>query len=397
MPKTPNADPLAGRAYARVYRTSGKADVHAFLLQCVERSGGTVLFASPYTRAPVFVGLETAGQERIGVLAYPFRATTVLTPGRPSDETRLQIRYGAEAGWHSEDHPVGHDVAGVDVTVVLAVDLDAGVLIGLDPLRYDPLPMGISIELKTAELQRAAKSGWHVWERENRQGEVREARAPQGLETIIAFRPERMLDYVRLERQATALRLDPPLRYSAGRAAATPRGETSGTRHALERDFQLSSQEILDIITRQDRLAMAVRGGVAEHHLHRALEHERSVRDVQAIDRDGGDFLVTVAGGGELVVECKNASPRTYRDGAFRVEVQKTRASKGDPASRFYRRGQFDVVAACLFSPTGSWDFRFQRTALLRQHDDFPGRVAALQRVDGAWTATLTDLLSRRT
>jgi hypothetical protein len=343
----------------------------------------------------VFLGIQGAGDERLGVLVYPFRATRVVTVNRPGDETRLQVRYGSEASWHSEEHPVGRDVAGVDVTVLLAVDLDAGVLIGLDPLRYDPLPMGISIELKNDEIDRAAQTGWHVWERENRAGPVREARAPQGLETLIAIRPERLLDYVRLERQASALGLDPPLRFSAAQVAATPRGTASGTRHALERDFELTSEEILDIITRQGRLAMAVRGGVAEHHLQRVLGADRGVRGVEAVDRDGGDFLVTLDDRRELVVECKNASPKRYSDGAFRVEVQKTRSSKGDPASRFYRRTQFDVVAACLFSPTRSWEFRFQHTARLRAHDVFPGRIAALQRVDGSWAASLADLLGR--
>ena len=139
---------------------------------------------------------------------------------------------------------------------------------------------------------------------------------------------------------------------------------------------------------------MAVRGGVAEHHLQRALRAERAVRDVQAVDRDGGDFLVTLDDDRDVVVECKNASPKRYSDQAFRVEVQKTRSSKGDPASRFYRRTQFDVIAACLFSPTRRWDYRFQLTSRLRAHDEFADRVAAMQRVDDTWAASLTVLLS---
>jgi len=388
-------DSVAGRAYARVYRTSGKADVHSFLLEAVERSGSTVLFASEHTRAPVFLGIQTPGDERLGILVYPFRVTRVPTLNRPEDENKLQLRYGSEASWHSEEHPVGFDVAGVDVTVLLGVHLQAGVLIGLDPLRYDPLPMGISIELKDKEIDRAVRTGWHVWERENRAGVVRDVRAPQGLETVIAIRPERLLDYARLERQATALSLDPPLRFRAALAAKAPRRKAAATRHALERDFQLTSEEILDIITQRGRLAMAVRGGVAEHHLYRQLEAEPGVRDVTAVDRDGGDFLVTLDDRREVLVECKNASPHPRRrDGAFRVEVQKTRASKGDPASRYYRQTQFDVVAACLFSPTRRWDFRFQRTIRLRPHDEFNDRIAAMQYVDDSWTPSLSALLA---
>ncbi|SPD88501.1 protein of unknown function [Micropruina glycogenica] len=48
--------------------------------------------------------------------------------------------------------------------------------------------------------------------------------------------------------------------------------------------------------------------------------------------------------------------------------MPKTRASKGDPASRFYAVDSFDVVAACLFSATGKWEFRYGRTATLQRH-----------------------------
>jgi hypothetical protein len=85
--------------------------------------------------------------------------------------------------------------------------------------------------------------------------------------------------------------------------------------------------------------------------------------------------------------------PLPYRDGAHRVEVRKTRASKGDPASRYYPVGQFDVVAACLFSATRRWEFRFQRTDRLRLHEQFRDRLAAMQRIDASWAATLAAAL----
>ena len=93
-----------------------------------------------------------------------------------------------------------------------------------------------------------------------------------------------------------------------------------------------------------------------------------------------------------LRVECKNASPKTSASGAFKVEVQKTRASKGDPASRFYPADGFDVVAACLFSPTGRWKFRFGRTADMARHKDFPDRLAPIQTITDDWTDTLPAL-----
>ena len=74
------------------------------------------------------------------------------------------------------------------------------------------------------------------------------------------------------------------------------------------------------------------------------------------------------------------------------MEVQKTRASKGDPASRFYPIDGFDVVAACLFSSTGRWEFRFGRTAEMTPHKDFPDRLAAIQTITNDWTDNLQSL-----
>jgi hypothetical protein len=385
---------IAGRAYARVYRTSGKQDVHDWLLAAVGKAGGSVLYSTGATRSPTFLGVE-AGEERIGVLAYVFRVTQVLTENRPADEARLQVRYGSETTWHTQNHPLGRDVAGVDVTIAIGIDLEHEVIVGLDPLLYDPLPMGISVELKDEHVAAVRRDSWAVWERKKQKGSVRERRAAEGLETVIGFTPERLIDYVRFERQADALALEPPLRFSAAQAAADRTSQQEGARHMLERQFDLTSSEILDIIERRGRLSMAVRGGVAEHHLERSLQAEVLVTEVDPVDRDGGDFDVRLTDGRQLSVECKNASPNRYSNGDFRVEVQKTRASKGDPESRYYRRDQFDVVAACLFSPTGAWGFRYQLAERLAPHKDFATRLAALQRVDDSWAPSLGALMSR--
>jgi hypothetical protein len=186
-------EPVAGRAYARAYATSGRTDLYVHLLAAVVRSGGRVLYASSAVRAPVYLGVQTSADDRVGVLVYPFRATHRLIRNRPADEHRLQVRYGAEPSW-GEEHPLGRDIASVDTTVVVGVHLEADLLVGLDPLLYDPLPMGISVEFKDHEVRAAQASGWHVFERDNIAGRRRSVpRAPQGLETIVAFRPERLL------------------------------------------------------------------------------------------------------------------------------------------------------------------------------------------------------------
>jgi hypothetical protein len=389
------SEELAGRSYAQVYRVMERDDVHAYLLQAVERAGGEVLYASEPNRAPVYLGIQGPRDERIGVLCYPFRCNPPPIKGRAPDEHRLQIRYGGEASWFNQDHRVGLDIAGVDTTIVLGVHLQADLLIGLDPLRYDPLPMGISIEFKQADVEEAQRSGWHVWERATRPGQRRTSRTREGLETLIAFRPERLLAYVGFERRSSGLGLDPPLRFRAAEVAATdPIVPGYGGGHELEEEFGLSSTEILELIAQRARLSVAVRGGVAEHHLARHLHDDVEVASSALIERDGQpDFEVGLVDGRQVLVECKNVSPNTYADGAPKVEVQKTRSQRDDPAGRFYRPEQFDVVAACLYAVSGAWEFRFKATADMARHQAHPDRLAVLHRVDDSWSTTLAGAL----
>lgn len=387
-------EPLASRVFGEVYRVQGRADLHAFLIEAVNASGGRVLYVSDPHRAPVYLGVQLNSDERIGMLIYPFRVKKVKTKGRPDDEVRGQLRYGSEESW-KEEHPVGRDVAGVDVSMILGIDLADRVILGLDVNLWDPLPMGISFYAKDAEIQQARASGWHVWEKINRAGTKRSApRSPTNLETIIAFTPDRLVDYVRLERRATSLRLDPPLRYSAAVALANKTAvDELPRRHVLEEQFALTSEQILDIIGGRNRLSVAVRGGVAEFHLEHLLEHAPEITEVERLDVDAmHDFNVILTDGRRLRLECKNASPKTSASGAFKVEVQKTRASKGDPASRFYPVDGFDVVAACLFSATGLWQFRYGLTSRMTRHKGFPDRLAPIQTITDDWTDTLADL-----
>lgn len=387
------SESVAGRAYPRVYRTSGRGDVAAFVADAVTAGGGRLVWHSEPTRAPLYVAADAGDGERLGLLVYPFRMTTVLTRNRPSDESRMQVRYGGEASWDG-DHSLGWDPAGVDVTMVVGCHLQRRLFVGLDPATYDPLPMGISLEFKEDQLTRAAEQGWHVFTRVNRSGVRRGTpRAELGEETVVAFAPDRFLDYARLDRRAADLGLDPPLRYSAARALAAPAGADSGTLHRLEQQFGLSSSEILDIIAGRNRLAVAVRGGVAEHHLERVLRNDPDVVAVRRLDVDSmHDFDVTLRDGRTLRVECKNAAPERYADGSEKVEVQKTRASKDDPASRFYRADQFDVVAACLFATRGEWTFRFQATRSMQRHPQFPDRLGVNHRVDDTWADTIAEI-----
>jgi len=391
------SDFVADRAYARVYSTPTRTDLHEFLTEAVARSGGQLLYASDPKRSPIYLGLQTVSNERVGVLVYPFRANHRKIKNRPADEHRMQIRYGGEDSW-KVDHPIGRDIAGIDTTLVVGLHLEAGVFIGLDPSLYDPLPMGISIEFKDTSVTEALTSGWHVFERDNITGRRRaNPRAATGLETVVMFAPDRFLDYVRLERTATDLALEPALRYVAAQEAADPRpatGHALASTHDLEAQFEMTSAEILTMISQANRLSTAVRGGVAEYHLGKQLATDASVAAIVPIDKDGmHDFDVTMTTGQRVRVECKNASPKRYANGDIKVETQKTRATQGDPAGRLYRVDQFDIVAVCLKGPTGRWEFRYRRTDLLTEDRRHPGRVAPLQRVTEDWATTLQSAL----
>ena len=106
---------VAGREVGEVYRVSGRQDIHSFLLDAVESSGGRLLYASDANRAPVYLGIQAGSDERVGVLVYPFRITRNTIRNRPADEVRGQLRYGSEGSWE-RPHPVAKDVAGVDVS-----------------------------------------------------------------------------------------------------------------------------------------------------------------------------------------------------------------------------------------------------------------------------------------
>jgi restriction-modification system family protein len=382
----------SGRDYFRVYRAR-RADELAFLLDAVSKSGGRCLAHTGANLAPIHLAIDEGDGVLVGALAYLFSAGHHEILHRPPDEHRLQIKYGdITERWRRQKHQLGFDPAGLDVTLVLAVHAEVDLIIGLDPLLYDPLPMGIQIGFKDTEVQAAINSGWHVWERETRPGRRRDPRATGGLETIVAFAPDRLIDYIALERQAQTMRLDPALRFRAAESAAS--GRASVKVHDLERAYDLSAAEILEIVSERSRLAMALRGGVAEHHLGRLLESDRLVSSAEVGQQEGPpDFWVTLSDGRELTIECKNASPKTYADGTPKVEIQKTRASRGDPLSRLYPLDAFDVIAVCMYGPTGKWDFKFKRTADLVPHSEHPTRIAPLQRVDETWSDSLADVI----
>jgi hypothetical protein len=381
---------VVGRSYvSKVYPISTKRrPVVDLLRRAVEESGARVVSCSFPNElvAPIFIGAEDQDGHRYGLLTYPFTTTRRTTKHRPEAEHRFQIRFGDPVRMRQEENPIGHDPAGVDVTLVLAVDPEKDLIVGLDPIVYAELPMGISGYYRDEHADAIARAGWFAWAREKSRPRTDQGAHWEGLEAVVGFSPNRLLDYARFEAVATSLGLDTGLRLSL--AERFQAGNVD--RHSLERLFGIDAATILDIVDANFRLGVAVRGSVAEHHLGKLLAADPAVARHEAIDQDGQpDFRIWLHDGRELTIECKNALRETSRDGDAKVETQKTRDSG---AGRKYSFDAFDIVAACMFSVTGKWSFKFKRTADLVPWSKDPTRIGAIQRIDGTWKDSLSAL-----
>lgn len=382
---------LAGRTYVpKLYTVnSRRRPVVDLLCSAVEESGGRVVSCSfPAAMvAPMFLGAEDQDGHRYGMLLYPFTTTRREIMKRPEAEHRFQFRFGDPVRHRQEPNPLGHDPSGVDVTLVLAVDPERQLIVGLDPLVYSELPMGISGYYRDQHEAAVDSAGWSAWVKEKERPRKVD-RDWEGLESMVGLRPGRFLDYVRFEALATSLGLDTALRVKLAERFTV--GQV--TRHALERLFGIDAATVLDIVESNFRLGVAVRGSVAEHHLGRLLGGDPNVAWFEAIDEDGRpDYHITLHDGRQLTIECKNALRETYKSGEAKVETQKTRDSG---AGRKYTFDSFDIVAACMFSVTGRWTFRFKRSRDLVAWDKDKSRIGAIQRIDSTWSASLGDVLA---
>ena len=152
--------------------------------------------------------------------------------------------------------------------------------------------------------------------------------------------------------------------------------------HALELKYGLTAQELLDAIDKRFRLKVALEGAVAEVHFERKLRvasREGWLTSYEDHDMDGmHDFTVVTLSGTAMRVEVK-----TIRNGQkAQVELQKTRAAKADPSSRYYDRDHFDVVAVCVGRLTGDWSqFRYALVRELPSHRNHPNKLQVMHHI----------------
>lgn len=337
-----------------------------FLCRGLEESGCRVLSHSDPSHAPFFIAFETDLGERHGVLAYAFLANSRPTRNRPPDEHRFQIKYGSDP---TVRLPLEQDPAGLVTTVFVGIDPEEGVMVGADPVVHDNTKTFISLEFKRAHVDQVLAVGWHAWERDSR------AREGEPVEVLVGVARNRVLDFIRFER--LGLGLDAGHRQLlAEQLLGSPALAASAAPHALSQEFSMHPDAILDLIQGASRLKMAVRGWVAEVHLEQYLRSIPGVDHCSRLEGEGlPDIELQFRGGRPILIECKNVLRNRTADGSARVDFQRTRASMGDPCSRYYRPADFQILAACLHAVTERWEYRFMPTLALPQHARCAGRI----------------------
>lgn len=337
------------------------------------------MHCGPPNLAPFFIAYETPSGTRHGLLAYAFYANAKITKNRPSDEHRFQVKYGGDLKISLD---VAIDPHNIVTTIFVGINPEQGYFVAADPLMNNPAPMSRSIEFKQRNIDEVLSSGWATWERDRRPPKTqgRPAYDPEDLdfrtEVLIGGTQEHLYDLIRLERIARGL--DPGERHLAADQLhrELAKAKTKAPSHQLLEELGLDDQALFDLIDGASRLKMAVRGWVAELHLEQVLQATPGVSECYRLDGEGKpDLSLRWKGAGPILIECKNALRQTYADGRPKVDFQRTRASKGDPCSRFYRPEDFPILAACLHPVKEVWAFEFALTEKLPRHETCEGRI----------------------
>ena len=197
-----------------------------------------------------------------------------------------------------------------------------------------------------------------------------------GLKTLVGFRPERLLDYVRFEAKASALGLNPALRHALAEAFAAPDAEP----HASRRSSGSTRRRSSPSSTRTSGSASPSEVASPSTTSGQSSFRPR-VASVTAIDEDGQpDFEVGLVDRRRCSVECKTASRVRYKDGDFKVEVQKTRDR--EPAASTPSSSSMSSPRACSRRRAVGVPLPMDRDLTPWAED--PARIQAIQRIDEA-------------
>lgn len=373
----------AGRERAFDWKTysvsqTDKAPLLNFIVEALEVRGCRIVHKPPANRAPFYIVFETPTGQRVALLAYAFFANAKPTFHRPEDEHRFQIKYGSQLQGILQ---VAVDQHGVITTIFLGIDTEREIFVAADPLMHNPSPMSRSIEFKSQTVVEILDKGWVAWERDRHPPRTRTRPTPlleedTRTEVLVGGRKDRLFDLVQLEQIARGL--DPGERHLVADKLLAQESKVDEGSHRLLKELNLPPNALFDLIQGAARLKMAVRGWVAEAHLEATLQKIRGVTDCCRIEQEGRpDIALRWKGSPPIFVECKNVLRKTNATGVPKVDFQRTRASKGDPCTRYYRPGDFQILAACLHPVREKWDFAFALTRELPKHKECIGRIAS--------------------
>ncbi len=360
-------------------RAAGRAPLLKFIVDGLVARGCRVLSTTAPNKAPFYIVFETPSGSRQGVLAYAFFANSRQTGGRPRDEHRFQVKYGSELKGVLEIAVDPHELI---TTILVGIDTARGLFVAADPLMHNPSPMSRSIEFKASHAEEIAHDGWVAWERDRHKPKTKtrptaEIDEDTRIEVLVGGSRDRIFDLIQLERIARGL--DPGERHHVADELGNAEGlgRASAASHSLLRELELPPEALFDLIDGASRLKMAVRGWVAEAKLVDHLSATPGVTDCRRLEGEGmPDVSLRWRGGPPILVECKNTLRKADARGHARVDFQRTRASKGDPCSRYYRPSDFQVLAACLHAVSGEWKFQYAVTGELPPHKSCPGRIS---------------------
>jgi len=383
-------------------KASDREPLIRFIVQALEKAGCRFIYKPAPTSAPFRFTFQAPHGERIGIVAYAFLANNKVIRNRPADEHRFQIKYGGDL---SGIHKIWQDPYGLYVTLMLGINPEMGFFVAADPVLRNPTRFSVSVEFKDKHAEAVLERKWLAWERERRPNKKREDEPL--FEVLIGGTADQLLRLIRFEREAFGE--EPGERHylaehftgatplvTASRESLAPAPVISAEQlHALATEFALPEAKVLDLIAERRMLKMAVRGSVAEEHLVNALKGVPGVEKCERLENDRGPDIRLSYKGTTVRVECKNTSRVRTKEGYEKIDLQRTRVSKADPCSRYYRPSEFELVAACIHAVTGKWEFKFAPAAALDRHARCIGRLSNNVKLDGRWTSNAVEALTR--
>lgn len=390
------------RPYTYGVSASDREPLIRFIVEALEKQGCHIIHRPPATTAPFRFTFDTPHGERIGIVAYAFLANNKVIRNRPPDEHRFQIKYGGDL---SGLHEIWQDPYGLYVTLLLGINPEMGFFVAADPVLRSPTRFSVSVEFKSQQADTIMDKKWIAWERERRPG--KKTLDEPLFEVLIGGTPDQLLRLIRFEREAWGEEPGErhflaehftgrtPLVTTSTELLSTPSVISAEHLHALAKEFSLPESKVLDLIAERRMLKMAVRGSVAEEHLVNTLRGVTGVQDCRRLEDERGPDVALSYQGAKIRVECKNTSRVRTKEGYEKIDLQRTRASKADPCSRYYKPSEFELVAACIHAVTGKWEFKYAPTAQLDPHSICVGRLSNNVKLDGRWTDNAGQALSR--